>query len=172
MLLRPSLADSRTLTTPSWHKLFSCQRTGMFCHSDGFEPTETECRQNSAYRVGLSSTTRSSHAKFTYRPRRSSDRIWYRSGPWCHSRCLTVHEKTCRCRWCLPHHLSHRKSVRLSVCHTRGLCPYGLTYDPDFFRRHDSSFSGAKFRLHIPTAWPSNSRSNTSGVCKKCGFQH
>jgi len=24
-------------------------------------------------------------------------------------------------------------SVRLSVCHTRGLCPHGSTYDHDFF---------------------------------------
>ena len=26
-----------------------------------------------------------------------------------------------------------RNSVRLSVCHTRGLCPHGSTYDHDFF---------------------------------------
>jgi len=29
--------------------------------------------------------------------------------------------------------LSVRLSVRLSVCHTRGLCPHGSTYDHDFF---------------------------------------
>ena len=29
--------------------------------------------------------------------------------------------------------LSVRLSVRLSVCHTRGLCPHGSTYDYDFF---------------------------------------
>ena len=28
---------------------------------------------------------------------------------------------------------SVRPSVRLSVCHTRGLCPHGSTYDHDFF---------------------------------------
>ena len=28
---------------------------------------------------------------------------------------------------------SVRPSVCLSVCHTRGLCPHGLTYDHDFF---------------------------------------
>ena len=28
---------------------------------------------------------------------------------------------------------SVRLSVRLSVCHTRGLCPHGSTYDHDFF---------------------------------------
>jgi len=28
---------------------------------------------------------------------------------------------------------SVRLSVRLSVCHTRGLCPHGPTYDHDFF---------------------------------------
>jgi len=31
-------------------------------------------------------------------------------------------------------------------------------------------FSGAKLRLHIPTAWPSNSRSNTSGMGKNLVF--
>ena len=31
------------------------------------------------------------------------------------------------------HGLSHRNSVRLSVCHTRALCPHGSTYDHDFF---------------------------------------
>ena len=35
------------------------------------------------------------------------------------------------------HGLSYRNSVRLSVCpsvcHTRGLCPHGSTYDHDFF---------------------------------------
>jgi len=29
--------------------------------------------------------------------------------------------------------LSYRNSVCLSVCHTRGLCPHGSTYDHDFF---------------------------------------
>jgi len=29
--------------------------------------------------------------------------------------------------------VSHRKSGRLSVCHTRELCPHGLAYDHDFF---------------------------------------
>jgi len=29
--------------------------------------------------------------------------------------------------------LSVRPSVRLSVCHTRALCPHGSTYDHDFF---------------------------------------
>ena len=29
--------------------------------------------------------------------------------------------------------LSVRPSVRLSVCHTRGLCPHGSTYNHDFF---------------------------------------
>jgi len=28
---------------------------------------------------------------------------------------------------------SIRLSVRPSVCHTRGLCPHGSTYDHDFF---------------------------------------
>jgi len=28
---------------------------------------------------------------------------------------------------------SVRPSVRPSVCHTRGLCPHGSTYDHDFF---------------------------------------
>ena len=28
---------------------------------------------------------------------------------------------------------SVRPSVRPSVCHTRALCPHGLTYDHDFF---------------------------------------
>ena len=31
------------------------------------------------------------------------------------------------------HGLCDRNSVRLSVCHTRGLCPHGSTYDHDFF---------------------------------------
>jgi len=31
------------------------------------------------------------------------------------------------------HGLRDRNSVRPSVCHTRGLCPHGLTYDHDFF---------------------------------------
>jgi len=35
------------------------------------------------------------------------------------------------------HGLSYRNSVILSVClsvcHTRGLCPHGSTYDDDFF---------------------------------------
>jgi len=31
------------------------------------------------------------------------------------------------------HGLSYRNSVRPSVCHTRGLCPHGSTYDHDFF---------------------------------------
>jgi len=31
------------------------------------------------------------------------------------------------------HGLSYRNSVRLSVRHTRGLCPHGSTYDHDFF---------------------------------------
>ena len=29
--------------------------------------------------------------------------------------------------------LSVRLSVRLSICHTRGLCPHGSTYDHGFF---------------------------------------
>jgi len=37
-----------------------------------------------------------------------------------------------RVRQCVPS-FSHRKSVRLSVCHTRVLCPHGLTYDHDFW---------------------------------------
>ena len=31
------------------------------------------------------------------------------------------------------HGLCDRNSVRLSVCHTRGLYPHGSTYDHDFF---------------------------------------
>jgi len=31
------------------------------------------------------------------------------------------------------HGLSYRNSVCLSVCHTRGLCPHGSTYDHVFF---------------------------------------
>jgi len=31
------------------------------------------------------------------------------------------------------HGICYRNSVRLSVCHTRGLCSHGLTYDHDFF---------------------------------------
>ena len=34
--------------------------------------------------------------------------------------------------------LSVRPSIRLSVCHTRGLCPHGLTYDHDFFTVYGS----------------------------------
>ena len=33
----------------------------------------------------------------------------------------------------LIHRNSVRPSVRPSVCHTRGLCPHGSTYDHDFF---------------------------------------
>jgi len=35
-------------------------------------------------------------------------------------------------RYALRGH-SHRNSVRPSVCHTRGLCPHGSTYDHGFF---------------------------------------
>ena len=31
------------------------------------------------------------------------------------------------------HGICDSNSVRLSVCHTRGLCPHGSTYDHDFF---------------------------------------
>ena len=39
-------------------------------------------------------------------------------------------------------------SVCLSICHTRGLCPHGSTYDHDFFtvwQPHDSSFLAPNF---------------------------
>jgi len=36
-------------------------------------------------------------------------------------------------RRCALHCLWDRNSVCLSVCHTRGLCPHGSTYDHDFF---------------------------------------
>jgi len=48
--------------------------------------------------------------------------------------------------------LVHRKSVclsvRLSMCHTRGLCPHGSTYDHDFFtiwQPRDSNFLALNF---------------------------
>ena len=31
------------------------------------------------------------------------------------------------------HGICYSNSVRPSVCHTRGLCPHGSTYDHDFF---------------------------------------
>ena len=45
-------------------------------------------------------------------------------------------------------HLSHRKYARLSVCHTRALCPHGSTYDHDILTEqtpHYSSFLAPNF---------------------------
>jgi len=46
------------------------------------------------------------------------------------------------------HGIYDSNSACLSVCHTRGLCPHGLTYDHDFFTiwwPHHSSF----WRYHV-----------------------
>ena len=59
-------------------------------------------------------------------------------------------------------------SVCLSVCHTRGLCPRGSTYDHDFFTYGShSSFLAPNF---LSTFQLPNSRSDTSGVGKNVVF--
>ena len=53
-------------------------------------------------------------------------------------------------------------SVCLSVCHTRGLCPHGLTYDRDFFTiwwPHYSSFWGYHVHPKIRRGSPSGGNS-------------
>jgi len=69
------------------------------------------------------------------------------------------------------HGLSYRNSVRLSVrpsvCHTRGLCPHGSTYDHDFFTiwlPHHSSFWGYHVHPKIRRGSPWARALNEGGV--------
>jgi len=65
------------------------------------------------------------------------------------------------------HGLCDRNSVCLSVCHTRGLCPHGSTYDHDFFTiwepRH-SSFWGYQVHPKIRRGSPRARALNEVGV--------
>jgi len=45
--------------------------------------------------------------------------------------------------------LSVRPSVGLSVCHTRGLCPHGSTYDHDSFQVIQLSMTFGIFQGHL-----------------------
>jgi len=60
-----------------------------------------------------------------------------------------------------------RNSVRLSVCHTRALCPHGSTYDHDFFTiwyPHHSSFWGYHVHPKIRRGSPRARALNEGGV--------
>jgi len=58
-------------------------------------------------------------------------------------------------------------SVRLSVCHTHGLCPHGSTYDHDFYtiwQPHHSSFWGYQVHSKIRRGSPRARALNEGGV--------
>jgi len=65
------------------------------------------------------------------------------------------------------HGPSYRNSVRLSVRHTRRLCPHGSTYDHDFFtvwKPHHSSFWGYHVHPKIRRGSPHARALNEGGV--------
>ena len=64
-------------------------------------------------------------------------------------------------------------SVCPSVCHTRGLCPHGSTYDHDFFNiwyHHHSSFWGYQVHPKIRRGSPRARALNEGGVGKNWRF--